>query len=122
MPNRYTNVDIVNNNDERYKSFMRKRSDYLALEGGKQLKFIRHYATNQMQYPNNKQLGSLELISHIWSRGDRLTNLAHEHYGTPTLWWAIAFFNKKPTEFHFKFGDIVYIPHPIVNLLAIMGI
>ena len=40
----------------------------------------------------------------------RFWKLASEHYGDPSLWWVIAYFNKKPTEFHSKIGEAIYIP------------
>jgi hypothetical protein len=36
--------------------------------------------------------------------------LASEFYGAPELWWLIAWYNKKPTETHFKTGDVIDIP------------
>ncbi len=56
-------------------------------------------------------------IQKIWTVGDRLYKLAGEHYGDPKLWWVIARYNYKPTDAHFKLGDIVYIPMPIETML-----
>ena len=122
MPSRYRETKRLINTDERYRSFMRKRSDFQALEGGRQLKKITHYGTNLLFYPSEQQMASLDLNPHIWSVTDRLTLLSNQHYGTPDLWWVIAFLNKKPTEFHFTPGEVIMIPHPIETMLAIMGI
>jgi hypothetical protein len=53
----------------------------------------------------------------IWQRKTRLFKLAHEFYGDSRLWWAIAWFNQKPTDAHYKIGDTVYIPSPIETVL-----
>jgi len=50
---------------------------------------------------------------HIWKVGDRFSKLAAEEYGDPTLWWVIAYINKKPTEGHVKPGDQIIIPRDI---------
>ncbi len=62
-----------------------------------------------------------ETISHIWGVGDRYFKLANRYYGDPELWWVIAFFNQKPTEFDIKAGDIIFIPTPLETVLFHIG-
>ena len=47
--------------------------------------------------------------------------LASKYYDDPTMWWVIAFYNQKPTEFHLKLGDLVYIPVPLETVLFYIG-
>jgi len=47
---------------------------------------------------------------HVWSYGDNLIKLAQTYYGARDYWWTIGFVNNKPTDAHFKIGDIVLIP------------
>ena len=50
------------------------------------------------------------VIEHIWSHGDKLYKLAQRYYGDKDMFWMIALYNKKPTDSHYKYGDIVEIP------------
>ncbi len=79
----------------------------------KNLDFIRHYGTPNLQYPNSEQMSDLNMVRHIWKRGDKLFKLAHQHYGDSRLWYVIAWFNKRPTEAHYKYGDVILVPHPL---------
>ena len=53
---------------------------------------------------------SYSFIEHIWSHGDKLYKLAQRYYGDKDMFWMIALYNKKPTDSHYKYGDIVEIP------------
>lgn len=54
----------------------------------------------------------------VWKSGDRLYKYAAKHYGEEAYWWLIAWFNNKPTESHFKEGDLFAIPSiDILNFL-----
>ncbi len=48
----------------------------------------------------------------IWSTETKLWKLASRHYGDGSLYWVIGCYNLKPTDAHWKIGDIVFIPHP----------
>ena len=69
-----------------------------------------------------KQRASLTRIQHIWKTGDRFYKLAAVHYGDPTLWWIIAWYNTTPTEAHLKVGDTIRIPLPLERVLHIMRV
>ena len=51
-----------------------------------------------------------QFIEHVWGKGDRLYKLAREYYGDKSIFWLIGLFNKKPTDAHYNYGDVVLIP------------
>ena len=53
---------------------------------------------------------------HVWKHGDKLYKLAATYYGDKSLFWIIGLFNNKPSDAHYSYGDIVYVP---VNYEAI---
>ena len=62
-------------------------------------------------------LDSYEVREHVWSHGDRLYKLADEHYGNSKLFWIIGLYNNKPTDAHWNYGDIVYIPIDYIKVI-----
>lgn len=62
-------------------------------------------------------LETISITHHVWSVGDRMSKLAHKYYGDARLWWVIAWFNGKPTEFHCKVGDTIRVPEPLRDVL-----
>ena len=60
-----------------------------------------------------KKLQGLELEindNHLWGKDDKLHKLSLRYYGSMNFWWVIGLVNRKPTDGHYKIGDIVYIP------------
>lgn len=55
----------------------------------------------------------IQLHHHIYSVGDNLCKIAHKYYGDARLWWILAWYNTKPTDFHCKIGDTIKIPVPL---------
>jgi len=108
MSYRYSNREIIINDDEAYRVLMRDRG----------IRLIRQFNTAAFTFPTLPQLSSLKMISHTWVRGDRLYKLANTYYGDVHAWWGIAWFNRKPTDAHFKFGDVLDIPFPLEKVLA----
>lgn len=53
---------------------------------------------------------------HIWSYGDSLFKISNKYYNTTQNWWALGLINKKPTDAHFKIGDVVLIPRNISRI------
>jgi hypothetical protein len=53
----------------------------------------------------------------VWKRGDRFFKFASKYYGNPKYWWVLAWYNQRPTESFFKFGDIIEIPLPLNQVL-----
>ena len=83
---------------------------------------ITHYNTPELAYPSLSQVAGLEKITRIWSLGDKLWKYANEYYGSSKLWWVLAWYNQKPTESHFKYGDKIYIPLPLDKALFALGL
>ena len=102
MPSRYDNRLIFNNRNSLYGPLRQSRS----------VRFFRQYTTPELKKLTRWKRGQLTVQQHVWGMGDRLYKLAATHYGDGTYWWVIARFNNKPTEAHFKPGDIVSIPLP----------
>ena len=110
MASRYNNAQPFINNNELYEELFEERD----------VSYIEQFRTGQLTHPNVDQRAQLQTIKHVWKVGNRLYQLAAKHYGDPTLWWVIAWYNLKPTESHFKMGDLVYIPLPLNKVLAVL--
>ena len=87
----------------------------------KDLKAINQYNTATLMYPSAEQLQDINYDTRTWKLGDRLYNIAFEIYGDARYWWILAQFNKKPTDHHFKVGDIYYIPLDLDDVLNAYG-
>ena len=109
---RYINRDTMINEKGAYKRYLEKTRG---------ISSIRQYNTAVFKYPSLADRKSFNSVNHIWVTGDRYFKLAEQYYGDPTLWWIIAFYNQKPTEFHIKMGDIIYIPVPLESVLFYLG-
>jgi|10_taG_2_1085330.scaffolds.fasta_scaffold16165_2 hypothetical protein len=103
MAYRYTNRTIFINKDESYRKIMKDRG----------IKQVRQYDTARFRYPTIEEISQLDSIPHVWKAGDRYYKLAYEHYADASLWWLIAWYNKKPIEGDLKLGDVIYIPMPV---------
>jgi len=57
---------------------------------------------------------------HVWRRNDTMIRLANDHYGDYSLWHIIGFFNKKPTDHHFKAGETIKIPLNPLHIKSII--
>jgi hypothetical protein len=109
---RYDGRKIYLNDDDFYEEMFEERG----------VNSIRHYATPTLDHPSAEQVSSLNTIPHVWKTGDRYYKLAHDHYGDSRNWWIIAWFNKLPTEASIKYGDVIYIPHPLDRILNYLGV
>lgn len=70
--------------------------------------------------PTDEELREdLDHFERIYKMGDKLYKFAHEYYGDVDYWWVIAWYNNKPTDAHFKIGDVVYIPKQLDVALRI---
>mgnify|MGYP003629044687 CR=1 FL=1 len=110
---RYVLSRIVNNDDRDYKKL------YLERYGNKN--FLRMLDTLELDYPTFAEAKNFNYITHVWSMGDRYYKLADKHYGSSEYWWIIAFFNKRPTEFHIEAGDLIRVPQPLTDVLDSLG-
>ena len=108
---RYFNQNIYVNSDPSYRRYLKKRG----------MESIRQFDTPQFRHPKAADLRNFKRAQHIWGTGDRFFKLASEYYADPEKWWVIALYNQKPTEFHVKPGQIIYIPYPLDSVLYYMG-
>ena len=110
MASRYDNSRPVVNEEELFEEFFKDRD----------VDYIRQFRTGMLRHPTVRERASLQRIPHIWKLGDRLSKLAHQYYGDPTLWWVIAWYNQRPTEAHFKIGARIQIPMPLDRVLSVL--
>jgi len=109
---RYKNQKVFTNDTEPYRKYLKDRG----------IKQVKQYDTTHMRYPTAQEASqTFTTIRHIWGTGDRYFKLANEYYGDSNMWWVIAFYNQKPTEFHIKLGDVIYIPTPLDSILYSIG-
>jgi hypothetical protein len=106
---------------KRQKIFLNDTRAYKRYLKGRGLKHIHQYNTPTFEYPSTLEFSNFNMIRHIWSTGDRYFKLADQYYNDPELWWVLAFFNQKPTEFDIEYGDILYIPTPLERVLLHIG-
>lgn len=85
-------------------------------------KGIRQYSYGTLTYPTQEDYNNIEAASVVWKVGDRFYKLAGEYYGSPELWWIIAWFNKKPTEQHVALGEVILVPLFLDEALSIFGL
>jgi hypothetical protein len=109
---RYRNQEVFININEAYKRYLKKTRG---------MDLIKQYDTPTFRHPSREDMKNFNTINHVWTVGDRLFKLADEYYKDPTMWWVIALYNQKPTDFDLKLGDVVYIPVPLENVLFYMG-
>ena len=107
---RYDDSPVYDNKSELYEDFFEERS----------VNFIRQYRSGTLSHPSVLERSNLHKARHMWRLGDRLYKLAHRYYGDSRLWWVIAWYNKKPTDSHFRLGDTVYIPMPLDKVLMVL--
>jgi len=84
----------------------------------RKLRFIDHFNTPNIKYPSDKLLGALTVDSEIWGVGSRFYKIAAKHYGDPSLWWIIPWFNKLPLESDYEAGEVVLVPKPLKIVLS----
>jgi nucleoid-associated protein YgaU len=108
---RYINQKVFKNARDAYKRYLKTRG----------MKLIHQYDTPKFKYPSDIDASNFTTIKHIWTTGDRYFKLADKYYDDPEMWWVIAFYNQKPTEFHAKLGDVIYIPIPLETILFYIG-
>lgn len=104
MASRYYKTGIIVNDFDEYKEILERRGITKA----------RQYRNNILKYPTPKDISEMDIVTSVWKLGDSMMKYAHMYYeGRANLWWIIAHFNGKPTDHHFKIGDIIYIPLPL---------
>ena len=111
--NRYKNISQFINAIEGYKEAFPSRCG----ENG-----IRQLSVNTLTFPTLEEETDFEIVTKVWSQGDRFYKMASTYYNSPQYWWVIAFYNKKPTEQHVNLGDIIEIPLPLDLVLTSYGL
>jgi nucleoid-associated protein YgaU len=109
---RYYNQNIFTNATEAYRLYLKSR--------GK--KDVVQYSTPRLKHPTVEDSRNFKTTNHIWKSGDRYYKLAAQYYNDPSMWWVIALYNQKPTEFHMSAGDTVYVPVPLETVLYYVGL
>tara|TARA_R110000824_G_scaffold73583_1_gene187341 strand:+ start:1946 stop:2284 length:339 start_codon:yes stop_codon:yes gene_type:complete len=109
MGTRYSNTGIFTNDADIYFHILEDRG----------LKKIVQYQTSIFDKMSDEDIDRIAVLNTLWKVGDRLYKLAAKHYGDPTYWWIIARFNGRPTDSHFRLGDVVSIPGPIETMLEL---
>jgi len=99
--------DLLENRHVRDADLLKRRNKNLII----------HYDTPEFPDLTNNQIDSLDIMTHVWTLGDRYWKLAAKYYGNQDLWWVIAWFNRAPTEAHFEMGELVEIPFPLERVL-----
>ena len=92
--------NTISNKSRQYSKLFKRRG----------LKKITHYAAPKFYLLSDEQVQNIRVHAMTWKIGSRFYKLADEEYGNPNLWWVIAFYNRKPTDFHVKLGETIFIP------------
>jgi len=108
MSRRYVNVKYFINNNPLYENVFEERG----------VPYIRQYGTTTYRPLTTAQRNTLTIEEAYWQPGDRLDKLASRVYGNPTYWWIIARYNGKPTDAHYRAGDLIYMPQPLNLILG----
>jgi hypothetical protein len=108
MSSRYNNRDIKLNKSPLYKELLDNRG----------IRKLQQYTSANVEPLTSEQAITIEYDTHVWKTGSRLYKLSERYYGNAEYWWLIAWYNNKPTESHFKMGDVVYIPLPFERILS----
>lgn len=107
MPKYVKQSSAINNNDL-YEELFENRG----------IKFVKQRRTFTF---SGVDLDSVATTEYYWRTGDSLHRISHLFYGTLDYWWVIALVNKKPTDAHYKLGDIVLIPSSPVSIADSVG-
>ena len=99
------------------KVFANRNDLYHDIAEERDVSHFRQWETANFRYPTKQEMREIRTINHLWTVGDKYYKLAHKHYGDSSLWWVIAWFNKRPTESHVTVGTVIAIPMPIQKVL-----
>ncbi len=101
MTKRYRLREEIENKKEIYQRRIEKKG----------AKHLTHYAAPRFTVLSDSLIAKIEVQMVTWGLSSRFYKLADKFYGDPNLWWVIAFFNRKPTDFHAKLGETIFIPN-----------
>ena len=109
MADRDITRDIVTNGHAGYSDILKRRG----------ITKITQYGRRHIPAVTVDERKSLTQMRYIYKTGDKLYKIAHDHYGDSKLWWLLAWWNRKPTDFHCRVGDTIFIPFPLKEALYI---
>ena len=110
---RYSARNIFTNKDDNYRRvFFENRG----------IKETMQYETAVLDYPTNEELAAFQNVSHFWTATDKLWKLSSQYYGTPGMWWVIAWYNAIPIEADVVTGDLIEIPINLASVLDILNL
>mgnify|MGYP003338334864 CR=1 FL=1 len=112
---------MANNRYEKRRTFINSSENFDDQFRARSVQSIKQYTTLKLTYPTTQEMEKLDILTETWKLGDRLYKYANKHYGDPSLWWIIAWFNKKPTENDFQLGEQVLIPLPLEKIFKHFG-
>lgn len=101
-------------------TFFNNSLEYSSLFKKRKVQGIVQYGTPTVENIPEDAYEYLSFVEHVWKTGDRLSKLADKFYNEVNYWWIIGLFNEKPTDFHFKPGDVVLIPLPLTKVLSLI--
>ena len=105
---RYDSAKRAINDNEFYEEFREERNTNK----------IEQYRTPKFPVLSAAIRGRFVSIRHTWKMGDSFWKLASTHYGDPSLWWVIAWYNEKPTESHAEIGGTILVPTPVEEVVS----
>ena len=73
---RYSKTEIFVNDEDYYEYLREKRN----------IKSVNHLETPRLKNPTIDERRAITSQTHIWSHGDRLSNIAHTFYGDVRYW------------------------------------
>ena len=112
----------VDRNELRKTITINKNEMFKQISDRRILEEITILSANEFRPVSEEFKDSLSYYEHEWRRGDKFYKLAYDFYGNIDYWWIIPLFNNKPTEFHYKAGDMVLVPIEIELLLSEYGL
>ncbi len=106
-------------NDSRRKSLSNSMyENFLKDRGVSEISYIPFTNFKKLSEDQKRQLTK---VNHTWKSGDRYYKLSSLHYGSPSYWWIIAYYNNKPTEASISIGDTIIIPKPLNILITLLS-
>lgn len=98
------------------KEFNNDIIEYQFLLDDRDLDVIRQYGTKTFNTDLLKR--PMRAKRHVIIQGDKLYKLANRYYNDFSYWWVIALFNKIASDVDLKYGQIIYIPLDISDILG----
>ncbi len=105
--------------DKKKTKIFRNSNDlYSSVFDDRNVPYIIQHATPNLSYPSEEVFKNLRLATHVWKQGDKFYKLAQEYYGSTKYWWVIPWFNQKLLEADYKYGDKVFVPLDLYDVIV----